>query len=588
MASRRRRAGQGRVPGLGRLLSRAITAGAGFSAGRRSAGGGNPNNLMPQVLEQLKAIAASVQSIAQCGCNHGGQGGGDGSGGSVLKNALGTGIGVAVANAFGNRTQGASQAVAQTTAAASTTATQANNSAFEAASHVLRNSIYSMGGSSTVAAGVRTASNPFFRGAVTSNPASVALRNAISFLPSTVLPPALPPGGGAGGAAGAAGAAGGGAGGGLISRILGAAGPAGAAAAGVAAAAAAIANIIAGFKQIGAAVGAAATGIVHANPTEFIHAAVGVIQGWAKIALGPLVGPAIGQLLEPLNKFADFLDDAVANLRDYNGAVANAAASFDVASELFKVKLAAALEPALVAWLRVKMALLNLFEKLLPLINDLAIALASFLDNLTACIDALAKFTGILLGSLGILQQILSGNLSFAKLLPEIFKLIQAVTPSSQQGGLASGFDFLQGFGIHPKGTRPLFNQGFTFGSGPSDVFGPGGPGGVFQLQAPAKGGKGGGPSQKMADAASRASDKLDKLLGVSKTKLKPQPFPHPQVIDITQQVTFNLEQRIQHETAVESSIMQIRDKLVEAMMTARNESNLLCSMLSCTPSWLL
>lgn len=194
--------------------------------------------------------------------------------------------------------------------------------------------------------------------------------------------------------------------GGAATATEGAAGGAAAALGGVAAAlgpialvAAAVGIALLAFKKamdhLGEATSGAAKATLHGDPSQMAHAGVHAAQA-ASYAAGPVIGLVLDPLIGQFHKLIDVMDETVGRLAQYSGAASAAEAQLEVTTLQYNIKMAKALEPAMVSWDRLKINLLHGMETLMPVFNGIAEVLSAFFDQISDAIYYLTKFANTL------------------------------------------------------------------------------------------------------------------------------------------------------------------------------------------------
>jgi hypothetical protein len=366
--------------------------------------------------------------------------------------------------------------------------------------------------------------------------------------------------------------------------------------------------------------------MVHGNPVSFMQGGLGAMQGYARLAAGPIVGPLIEKAIEPLKTVVSLLGEAADVLKNYNAAIAREQGIVTAMSERFKIGFAKVLEPMLVQFGKLEQQVLGFMTDLAPVFRPLAEIGADLL-----------KAAGGFLSSLKPLVPILKVVVEYFAMLAKALILLVQSTPL---GMLAGG-----GGGGKPGGSS---SSNWSTGAA---LFGPVGALGGWlmdrkekqddidkadrqrSLDARAAGlsamgfasnfhalagtrqsfGQGmkvgvDATAGRMANAAMNATNQLNALLGITpntnagtgKGAPPPRPgagaapahpvptapptrtshLPMPHLPSIQQTVNFNLKQKIQNERAVQEAIMQVREKLLDGFATARNESQLTAAMM--------
>jgi hypothetical protein len=137
-------------------------------------------------------------------------------------------------------------------------------------------------------------------------------------------------------------------------------------------------------------------------------AIIGILFGPIGIAIGAMAGPILGgmvsSIIGKITSIITGMDSLVDALAHWNPVLLAQSKAYEVQQIFFRMRMAAAMQPALSAWLNMKSMLLDSLAKLAPLINQVAQALVPLINMLTSMIptaiqsimDGIAYFVGFI------------------------------------------------------------------------------------------------------------------------------------------------------------------------------------------------
>jgi hypothetical protein len=299
------------------------------------------------------------------------------------------------------------------------------------------------------------------------------------------------------------------------------------------------------------------------DASKALKGVVSYAQGMAH-ALGPVMGTVISKMLGLWNKVFDTLDGLVAALGKYNPVVNAQSRVLEVQQKMFRMRMANVFQPVMSAWISLKSTVLDLMSQLLPLLRPIVGFFASFIVTGNSFLRGIKAVFIDVIAAFKWVKGMLTGHFkSYSKVREEV----RTEADSRSLDNAARQYN------------QSFANAGRTLAPAPVALRGGGFPRPSPPGPAPAvrlPGGRRQGSPRQMPEPGESLPRQA--TTGRDNRPSLPAPPGRPQFL---QNVQNHWQFQLAAEKAINDTVMQVRDKLMSAMFSARDEARLVGSLVA-------